>query len=127
MIDFAKSPVFKLSKTTMDANCNADDIEKILIADERVLHIFASYRDAVVFTTRRIIAINVQGLSGKKKDFTFLPYSKIQAYSVETAGTFDRDAEMELYFSGLGKVKFEFTAGTNVGDLSRLISTFVLK
>jgi hypothetical protein len=126
MIDFSKNPVFKLSRTSMDANCNADDINKILIGNENVLHIFASYRDAVVFTNKRIIAINVQGLSGKKKDFTSLPYSKIQVYSVETAGAFDRDAEMELYFSGLGKVKFEFTAGTNVGDLSRLISTFVL-
>jgi hypothetical protein len=42
------------------------------------------------------IAINVQGLSGNKKDFTSLPYSKIQAFSVESAGTFDREAELEL-------------------------------
>lgn len=126
MIDFAKNPVFKLSKSSIDANCNAEDIKNLLIGNETVLHLFASYRDAVVFTNKRILAINVQGLSGKKKDFTSLPYSKIQAYSVETAGSFDRDAEMELYFSGLGKVRFEFTSGTNVGDLSRLISTFVL-
>ena len=46
-------------------------------------------RDCVVFTSKRIIAVNVQGISGKKKDFTSLPLAKVQAFSVETAGTFD--------------------------------------
>ncbi len=69
---------------------------------------FQTIRDMVVFTNKRIIAINVQGITGKKKDFTSLPYSKVQAFSVETAGTLDLDCEMELWFSGLGAVKFEF-------------------
>ncbi len=47
------------------------------------------------------------GCYRKEKDFTSMPYSKIQLFSVETAGTFDRDAELELWFSGAGKVKFE--------------------
>jgi hypothetical protein len=63
-------------------------------------------RDYVAFTSKRIVAVNVQGMTGK--DFTSLPYSKIQAFSIESAGTFDLDAELELWFSGLGKVKFEF-------------------
>ena len=44
-------------------------------------------RDCVVFTSMRIIAVNVQGITGKKKDFTSLPLAKIQAFSVETAST----------------------------------------
>jgi hypothetical protein len=47
-------------------------------------------------------------MSGKKRDFTSLPYSKIQAFSIETAGTFDLDSELDLWFSGLGKVRLEF-------------------
>ena len=76
---------------------------------------------------RRIIAINVQGLTGKKKDFTSLPYSKIQVYSVETSGVFDLDSELELWFSGVGKVKFEFTSNSNVSEICKSISNYVLE
>jgi hypothetical protein len=60
-------------------------------------------RDFVVFTDKRLIAVNVQGMTGKKRDFTSLPYSKIQAFPIETADSFDLDAELDLWFSGLGK------------------------
>lgn len=53
-------------------------------------------RDYVVFTNKRLIACNVQGITGSKKDFTSLPYSKLQAFSIETAGTLDMDAELTL-------------------------------
>ena len=69
---------------------------------------------------------NVQGITGKKKDCTSLPYSKIQAYSVETAGHFDLDSELELWFSGLGKVKLEFVSSANVAQICRFISAHVL-
>jgi hypothetical protein len=64
-------------------------------------------RDFVAFTNKRLIAVNVQGLTGKKRDYSSLPYNKIQAWSVDTAGTFDFDAELELWFSGLGKVHLD--------------------
>mgnify|MGYP006206406573 CR=1 FL=1 len=83
-------------------------------------------RDGVVFTTKRIIAVNVQGITGSKKDFTSLPYKNIVAYSVETSGTFDLDSELEIYFSSLGKVKFEFTGKTSIVEISRLISKHLL-
>ena len=83
-------------------------------------------RDGIVFTNKRIFAINVQGITGKKKDFTSLPYSKIQAFSVETAGFLDIDSELELWFSGLGKVKFEFTSNADIGNICKIISGFVL-
>jgi hypothetical protein len=50
-----------------------------------------------------LIAVNGQGMTGKKRDFTSLPYNKIQAFSIETAGTFDLDAELDLWFSGLAR------------------------
>lgn len=59
-------------------------------------------REYVVFTSKRVIAVNVQGITAKKKDYTSLPFTKVQAFSLETAGTFDLDAELELWFSGLG-------------------------
>jgi hypothetical protein len=67
-----------------------------------------------------------QGITGKKKDFTSLPYSKIQAFSVETAGTFDLDAELDLWFSSLGKVHLEFKGNADIRRLAQLIAGYVL-
>lgn len=55
-----------------------------------------------------------------------MPFSKIVAFSTETAGTFDLDAELDLWFSGLGKVRFEFTGRTDVARLNRLVAGYVL-
>jgi hypothetical protein len=55
-----------------------------------------------------------------------LPFSKVQAFSLETAGTFDLDAALELWFSGLGKVTFEFEGNTDVAYLNKLIAHHVL-
>ncbi len=98
----------------------------IFVQGETILGTFKTIRDGVVFTNKRIIAINIQGLTGKKKDFTSLPYSKIQAFSIESAGVFDLDSELELWFSGLGKVRLEFVSNANVSEIARIISSFVL-
>lgn len=87
---------------------------------------FKRMRDYIAFTSKRIIAVNVQGITGKKKDFTSLPYSKVQAFAVESAGSFDLDAELELWFSGLGKVKFEFKGKTDVAYMNKLVAHHVL-
>lgn len=67
----------------------------LLLDDEQVMLSFRAIRDMVVFTSKRIIALDVQGMIGKKKDYTSLPYYKVQSWSVETAGLFDPDAHME--------------------------------
>lgn len=124
MIDFQNASFVKM-KAVSYKNYESM-VDPLLIRDESVIATFQAMRDGVVFTDKRIIAINVQGVTGKKKDFTSLPYSKIQAFSVETAGVFDLDCELELWFSGLGKVKLEFVGGTDVAALCRMISTLTL-
>lgn len=124
MIDFSNGSVFKLSP------CNPDDIVPavgpLIVADEGIVATFKAVRDFVVFTDKRVIAVNVQGITGKKRDFTSLPYSKIQAFSVETAGSFDLDAELDLWFSGLGKVRLEFKGKVDITQLGHLIASYVL-
>lgn len=122
MIDFQNSSIFKLKPNDE----YADRVRDLMLSDEKIIGAFKAIRDGVVFTDKRIIAVNVQGLTGKKRDYSSLPYSKIIAFSVETAGSFDLDAELELYFSGLGKVKFEFTGETNIVEIARTIGEFVL-
>ena len=96
------------------------------VDDEEIIGSYQSIRDGVVFTNKRIVTINVQGLTGKKKDFTSLPYSKIQAFSVETAGMFDLDSELDLWFSGIGHVRLEFTGASDVSYICKMISKQVL-
>ena len=79
MIDFNNASFFKLNMVGNDAFLS--QVAPILVADEAILSTYKGIRDGVVFTNKRIIAINVQGLTGKKKDFTSLPYSKIQVYT----------------------------------------------
>lgn len=124
MIDFKNASYLKL-KPVSDGTF-ADVIRPMFVPGEEIIQTFQSVRDGIVFTTKRIFAINVQGITGKKKDFTSLPYSKIQAFSVETAGVLDLDSELELWFSGLGLVKFEFVANANVSEICRMISEKVL-
>ncbi|WP_240947368.1 PH domain-containing protein [Bifidobacterium oedipodis] len=93
---------------------------------EAIISAFKGIRDWVVFTDKRVIAVNVQGMTGKKRDFTSLPYSHIQAYSVETAGRFDLDAELEMWFSGLGKVKLEFASGVDIRAIGQFIAGRIL-
>lgn len=124
MIDF-KNAVFLKLKPVSD-NTFASTIFPMFVDGEEIVGTYQTIRDGVVFTNKRIIVINVQGITGKKKDFTSLPYSKIQAYSVETAGVLDLDSELELWFSGLGKVRLEFVSSTNVAQICKLISEKVL-
>ena len=124
MIDFNNASFVKLRP--VNDNAFEKMVAPILVAGEQIVRSFQSVRDGVLFTDKRIIAINVQGITGKKKDFTSLPYSKIQAFSVETAGMFDLDSELDLWFSGVGHVKFEFIGATDVSYICKVISEKVL-
>ena len=123
MIDFDNGSVIKLKQASLDS---ADEILPLLIDGEKVVSCYKGIRDFVSFTTHRIISVNVQGITGKKKDFTSMPYSRIQTFSVETSGVLDLDSELELYFSGLGKLKFEFTGRSDIVEIGRLIGEKIL-
>lgn len=122
MIDFQNKVVFKLKEN----NDFADKATTLLLDGEEVISSYKSMRDGVVFTNKRIIAVNVQGITGSKKDFTSLPYKSVTAYSIATAGTFDLDAELELVVSALGSVRFEFSGETNLHKISRLIASSIM-
>ena len=124
MIDFEKAALLKLAP--IDPRDIAGSVEPLIVPGEELISAFKTVRDFVVFTNKRVIAVNVQGMTGKKRDYTSLPYSKIQAFSVETAGHFDLDAELDLWFSGLGKVRFEFRGKSDIRQISQLIASHVL-
>lgn len=123
MIDFQNGSIIKLREAE---DSLASEVSALFIEGESVVGCYRGIRDYVIFTTKRVIAVNVQGLTGKKKDFSNLPYAKVQAFSIETSGVFDMDSELELWFSGLGKIKFEFTGNSDIIKIGNIISTFML-
>jgi hypothetical protein len=79
MIDFNNKGFFKLKQNDE----YAERVSALLLDSEKIIGSYKSMRDGVVFTNKRIIAVNVQGLTGSKKDFTSLPYKNIVAYSAD--------------------------------------------
>lgn len=123
MIDFNNSV---LSGLVYDKKPKTDKVASMLTAGENVIGSYSSARDSFVFTDRRIIAVNIQGFSGKKIDYTSIPYSKISVFSIETAGMTDLNASLELCIIGLGKVRFEFSGSSDITSISKCIAEYVL-
>ena len=124
MIDFESDSIFKLKP--IDFDDILESINLFLIEGETVFAAFKSIRDQLIFTNKRVISVNVQGLTGSKIDYTSLPYNKVQTFSVETSGTFDRDCEIQLYLSSVGCVTFEIKGDFDIVAFNKMISTYVL-
>ncbi|MBP2143541.1 hypothetical protein J2127_000696 [Methanococcus voltae] len=89
--------------------------KEFLLDGEEILCSFKGLRDELVFTPSRIIMMNAQGLTGKKKEFRFFQYSKINSYAIQNSGTFDLDSEIKLV---IGSVEYEFGLGKGVDVIS---------
>lgn len=104
------------------------DVNGLLIGGEVIVSAFQTVRDQLVFTNKRIIAIDVQGVAGKRKSFTTLPYSKVQFFTIQTPGFMElfSDTELLLMFSNGFTAKFEFRGSVDIGQISRVISQYAL-
>ncbi len=100
----------------IDAGEVAEDLAPILGATESVERVFKEIRDMYVFTNKRLILIDKQGLTGKKVEYHSIPYRAITQFKVETAGRFDMDAEIKIWVSGQDNpVSKELNKNTVVG------------
>ncbi|PRP67158.1 PH domain-containing protein [Nonlabens agnitus] len=97
----------------------------LLIEGETIEMGFVLFRDVFLFTTKRLILIDKQGLTGKKMDMKSMPYKSISRFSLETAGTFDRDAELKIWISSenLPSVSKKFSKAVDVYKVQRLLAT----
>ena len=110
---------------------NVDELKSefgtILIPDEEIVAAFRIFRDKWVFTTKRLIMLNVQGVTGSKRDYHSIPYRSIDQFCIETSGTFDGDCEMKLWVKGMHEpLKKEFKRDVDVKALQRILATYVL-
>lgn len=102
------------------------EVMNFLLKDEDIIQAFETIRDQVVFTTKRIFVINVQGITGKKIAYISYPYSKIQYFGIETAGMLDIDSELIIAFNDGNKLSFDFKRGVDIIEISKTISEFIL-
>lgn len=76
------------------------NIERFLGEGEAVIAAFAFMRDEIVVTNRGVFAIDVQGLTGSKKEYKYFPLKSLKYVSYESAGTFDLDADIKIGVDG---------------------------
>ena len=127
MIDFNKNSVFNLKP--IDVSEVRADVSGLLVGGEEIVAAFKTVRDQMVFTNKRIIAIDVQGITGRQKSFATLPYSRIQFFTIQTPGFLEvfSDSEMEIMFSNGFTAKFEFKGNVDIGKVGRIISEYTLR
>ncbi|MCF7518302.1 PH domain-containing protein [Pseudoalteromonas sp. N1230-9] len=108
-----------------------DDLEELLantlIAGETVQKAYKVIRDMFIFTNKRLIIIDKQGVTGSKVEMLSIAYSKITKFSKESAGHFDLDAELKIWVgSDPTPISKDFKAGDNINEVYRIISEFSL-
>lgn len=100
---------------------------EILIPDEVVESAFAVIRDKWIFTNKRLILTNIQGLSGKKSEYMTIPYRSIDRFSIETSGSLDDDCEMKIWIKGMEEPLVQnFNNETDIKSLQRALASHIL-
>jgi len=100
---------------------------QILAKGESVVQAYQILRDYFVFTNKRLVMVDKQGLTGKKVDYHSIPYKSIVHFSVETAGHFDLDAELKIWVSGTAEpFQKQFNAKLNIYEVQAVLAAHVL-
>jgi hypothetical protein len=100
-------------------------LEQIVAEDERVERAFQLVRDLIIFTNRRLMFIDRQGLTGKKTTYHSIPYRAITNFAVETAGHFDLEAELKVWISGQPEpIQKTFARGRTIFEVQKALATY---
>lgn len=103
-----------------------NEYEKLLAEDETIEVGFKVIRDTFIFTNKRLIIIDVQGLTGKKIEYLSIPYGKITKFSIETSGKFDLDAELKLWVgSAPDPIEKTFNKKVDIYDLQKVLAKHI--
>ncbi|WP_136807264.1 PH domain-containing protein [Desulfosediminicola flagellatus] len=106
-----------------------NEFENILASGEAIQKAYKVIRDLFVFTDKRLVLVDRQGLTGKKVAYHSIPYKSISQFAVETAGTFDSDAELKIWISSNSTPAIikEFKKGTDIVGIQQALAEFMLK
>jgi hypothetical protein len=116
---------------------NASEIEtaklqaefaQVLAPGEQIEKAYQLIRDMFVFTDKRLIFVNRQGMSGKKVEYLSIPYRSVTRFSVETAGTFDLDAELKIWVTGgQAPIQLQFNKKLSIYAVQSVLASYVLR
>lgn len=106
-----------------------DEFGRLLTPNEQIEVGFKLVRDTFIFTDKRLILVDRQGLTGRKTEYLSVTYKSISRFSIETAGTFDLDAELKIWISSEQhpSISRRFNKSVNVYEVQQLLATHVLK
>ena len=101
-----------------------EELSRILVDGEEVDVAFKLVRDLIVFTDKRLLMVDKQGLTGKKAEYHSIPYKSISHFSIETAGRFDMDAELKIWISGaqLPAIEKLFRKDDSIYDIQKVLA-----
>jgi len=103
------------------------DFAQILVGGEKIERAYQLIRDLFVFTNKRLILVDKQGITGNKVEYHSLPYKSITHFSVETAGHFDLDAELKIWISGSSMpIEKRFNKNLNIYLVQSVLAGYVL-
>jgi len=104
------------------------DYGQLLVDNEEIEIGFKLVRDTFIFTNKRLILVDKQGLTGKKVEYKSITYKSISRFSIETSGTFDLDAELKIWISSeqVPSISKKFNKSVNVYDVHKVLSQYVL-
>lgn len=112
----------------VDAAKFETEFTQILAPGEKVEHVYQLIRDYFVFTDKRLVLVDKQGITGSKVDYHSVPYKSITHFSVETGGTFDLDAELKIWISGsAAPVQKQFNKKLSIYEVQSVLASYVLK
>lgn len=100
-----------------------------LLTDAEVIELgFKLFRDTFIFTNKRLILVDKQGITGSKTEYKSVSYKSISRFSVETAGTFDLDAELKIWVSSEAtpSIVKTFNKSVNVYEVQKVLAHHVL-
>ena len=115
--------------STTDKNEVKKELAPLLLNDEEIDAAFKLIRDLIVFTNKRLILIDKQGITGKKVEYHSLPYKSISHFSVETAGRFDLDSELKVWVSGAEApvINKQFRKDNSIFDIQKILAEVCMK
>lgn len=104
------------------------EFARVLAPNEQIDKAYKLIRDMFIFTNKRLILVDKQGITGKKVEYHSIPYKNITHFSIETAGNFDLDAELKIWISGNAvPLQKQFNKNLNIYELQSVLADYVLK
>jgi hypothetical protein len=111
----------------LDTDSVEREMRKLLANGEEVEKAYRLIRDLIIFTNKRLILVDKQGITAKKVEYHSIPYRSITHFSIETAGNFDLDAELNIWITGAElPIQKQFNRSLSIYELQGVLASYII-